>query len=212
LEDIVNFSFLPAEVKFYDYLEKATANLLAGAQALQKLLDHCADLPAQVALIAQIEHQGDLIVHEVTNLLPRTLITPIDSEDIQHLISAIDDALDAVDAAAQCLLTYQVTEVKPPARELARLITESVQELEVAIRKLPNKRLYTQVRAHIVQINTLENEGDRALQEALSDLVTHRDDMFDFIRWKEIYQLLENTTDYVEDAGDIIQKVMIANA
>jgi uncharacterized protein len=208
----VNFSFLPAEVKFYDYLEKATANLLAGAHALQKLLDHCVDVPAQVEQIAQIEHQGDLIVHEVTNLLPRTLITPIDSEDIQRLTSAIDDALDAIDATAQCLLTYQVIDIKPPACELARLITDSVQELEVAIRKLPNKRLYAQVRAHIVQINTLENEGDRALQEALSDLVTHRDDMFDFIRWKEIYQLLESTTDYVEDAGDIIQKVMIANA
>jgi uncharacterized protein len=212
LEAIVNFSFLPAEVKFYDYLAKATANLLTGAQALQKLLDHATDIPAQAEAIANIEHQGDLIVHEVTNLLPRTLITPIDSEDIQGLISAIDDALDAVDAAAQCLLTYQVTEIKPPAKELARLITESVQELEVAIRKLPNKRLYSQVRDHIVHINTLENEGDHTLQTALSDLVNHRGDMFDFIRWKEIYQLLEATTDYIEDAGDIIQKVMIANA
>ena len=208
----MNFSFLPAEVKFYDYLEKATANLLTGARALQKLLDHSLDIRAGVAEIARIEHDGDLIVHEVTNLLPRTLITPIDSEDIQRLISAIDDALDGVDAAAQCLVTYQISDIKPPARELARLITESVQELEVAIRKLPNKRLYAQIRTHIVQINTLENEGDRALQDALGDLVTHRDDMFDFIRWKEIYELLENTTDYVEDAGDIIQKVMIANA
>jgi hypothetical protein len=208
----VNFSFLPAEVKFYDYLEKATANLLAAAHALQNLLDHCPDIPAQVMEIARIEHEGDLIVHEVTNLLPRTLITPIDGEDIQRLISAIDDALDGVDAAAQCLVTYQISDIKQPARELARLITESVQELEVAIRKLPNKRLYAQVRTHIVQINTLENEGDRALQEALSDLVAHRGDMFDFIRWKEIYELLEKTTDYIEDAGDVIQKVMIANA
>jgi predicted phosphate transport protein (TIGR00153 family) len=208
----VNFSFLPAEVKFYDYLAKATANLLAGARALQRLLDHCPDIPAQVTEIARIEHEGDLIVHEVTNLLPRTLITPIDGEDIQRLISAIDDALDGVDAAAQCLVTYQINEIKQPARELARLITESVQELEIAIRKLPSKRLYAQVRTHIVQINTLENEGDRALQQALSDLVAHRDDMFDFIRWKEIYELLEKTTDYIEDAGDVIQKVMIANA
>jgi len=212
MEDSVNFSFLPGEVKFYDYLEKATANLLVGARALQKLLDHSLNIQSEVAEIARIEHEGDLIVHEVTNLLPRTLITPIDSEDIQHLISTIDDALDAVDAAAQCLVTYQITDIKPPARELARLITESVQELEVAIRKLPNKRLYAQVRSHIVQINTLENEGDRALQAALGDLVAHRDDMFDFIRWKEIYELLEKTTDCVEDAGDIIQRVMIANA
>jgi uncharacterized protein len=212
LEETVNFSFLPGEVKFYDYFEKATANLLEGAHVLQKLLERGDDVPGKVAQIAKIEHQGDLIVHEVTNLLPRTLITPIDSEDIQHLISAIDDALDAVDAAAQCLLTYQVTEIKEPARQLVRLIVESVQELEAAIRKLPNKKLYDQIRGHIVQINTLENEGDRALSEALSDLVAHRGDMFDFIRWKEIYGLLEDTTDCVEDAGDVIQKVMIANA
>jgi predicted phosphate transport protein (TIGR00153 family) len=208
----VNFSFLPAEVKFYDYFEKATANLLEGANALQKLVEHCGDMPAQVAYIAQVEHKGDLIVHEVTSLLPRTLITPIDSEDIQRLISAIDDALDAVDAAAQCMLTYQVTEIKEPAHLLVHLIVESVRELEAAIRKLPNKRLYDQVRNHIVQINTLENDGDRALQRALSDLVAHRGDMFDLIRWKEIYEILEDTTDCIEDAGDVIQKVMIANA
>jgi uncharacterized protein len=212
MEASVNFSFLPAEVKFYDYFDQATDNLLEAAHALQKLLDHCDDVPAQAARIAEIEHQGDLIVHEVTNLLPRTLITPIDSEDIQRLTSAIDDALDAVDAAAQCFVIYQVSETKEPARNLARLITESVQELGAAIRKLPNKRLYSEVRRHIVQINTLENEGDHALHQALSQLVAQRSDMFDFIRWKEIYELLEGTTDYLEDAGDVIQKVMIANA
>ncbi len=208
----MNFSFLPAEIKFYDYFEKATANLLEGAHALEKLAENSADLPAQVAYIAQIEHQGDLIVHEVTNLLPRTLITPIDSDDIQRLISAIDDALDAVDAAAQCMLTYQITEIKEPAHLLVHLIVESVRELEAAVRKLPNKRLYDEVRNHIVQINTLENDGDRVLQRALGELVAQRSELFDLIRWKEVYELLEDTTDCIEDAGDILQKVMIANA
>ncbi len=208
----MNFSFLPAEIKFYDYFEKATANLLEGAHALEKLVENSADLPAQVEYIAKIEHQGDLIVHEVTNLLPRTLITPIDSDDIQRLISAIDDALDAVDAAAQCMLTYQITEIKEPAHLLVHLIIESVRELEAAVRKLPNKKLYDEVRNHIVQINTLENDGDRVLQRALGELVAQRSELFDLIRWKEVYELLEDTTDSVEDAGDILQKVMIANA
>ncbi len=77
---------------------------------------------------------------------------------------------------------------------------------------LRDKKHYAEVRQRIVQINTLENNGDRVLQEGLSSLVEHREDIFEFIRWKEIYELLESTTDRIEDAGDVIQKVMIANA
>jgi len=207
----VNFTFLPAEVKFYDYFQHATANLVEGAQALKTLLDDYKDVQKQVDRIGEIEHQGDLIVHDVTNLLPRTLITPIDSEDIQRLVSAVDDALDAVNAAAERLVIYQVTEVKDVARQLAALIVESAQELDAAMRGLQNKKMYAQVHERIVQINTLENNGDRLFQQGLSELVACRGDVFDFIRWKEIYELLEATTDRIEDAGDVIQKVMIAN-
>ncbi len=111
----MKFSFLPANVKFHDYFEKASANLLEGARLLQKLLDNYEEVEDLVAQITEIEHQGDFIVHEVTNLLPRTLITPIDGDDIQRLVSAVDDALDAVHAAALRLQIYQVTEVKKPA-------------------------------------------------------------------------------------------------
>ncbi len=208
----MNFSFLPAEVKFYDYFEKASATLLEGARLLQKLLDNYENVEEQVAHITEIEHQGDYIVHEVTNLLPRTLITPIDADDIQRLVSSIDDALDAVDAAARCLITYRVTEIKKPARRLAHLIVESAQELDLAIKGLRDKRQYLHVKERIVQINTLENNGDRVLQEGLTSLVERRDEIFELIRWKEIYELLEATTDCIEDAGDVIQKVIIANA
>ena len=208
----MRFSFLPAEIKFYDYFEKATANLLEGARLLQKLVDNYENLEEYVAQITEIEHRGDFIVHEVTNLLPRTLITPIDSDDIQRLVSSVDDALDAVQAVIVEMSIYQITEVKKPARRLAHLIVESAQELHEAIKGLRDKKLYEQVRERIVHINTLENNGDHVLQDGLSSLVAHREDIFDFIRWKEIYELLEDTTDRIEDAGDVIQKVMIANA
>jgi predicted phosphate transport protein (TIGR00153 family) len=208
----VHFSFLPAEVKFYDYFEKASANLLEGARLLQKLLDDYQNVEEQVAQITEIEHQGDFIVHEVTTLLPRTLITPIDADDIQRLVSSVDDALDAVYAVSQRLLIYQISEVKKPARRLAHLIVESAQELDAAIKGLRDKKNYEQIRARIVQINTLENNGDRVYCDGLSNLVSHRDDLFEFIIWKEIYELLEATTDRIEDAGDVIQKVLIANA
>jgi uncharacterized protein len=208
----MKFSFLPTEVKFYDYFEKASANLLDGARTLQNLLDNYENVEEQVAQITEIEHRGDFIVHEVTNLLPRTLITPIDGEDIQRLVSAVDDALDTIDNIAQRLVIYRATEIKKPARRLAHLITESAQELDAAIHGLRDKSQYDQVKERIVQINTLENNGDRVLQEGLTNLVERREDIFQFIVWKEIYELLEDTTDRIEDAGDVIQKVMIANA
>src|SRR5512136_1352577 len=128
----MQFRLLPTKIRFYDYFENATANLLDGAKLLQKLLDNYENIEDAVAQITEIEHRGDFIVHEVTNLLPRTLITPIDSEDIQRLVCTIDDALDAVHAAAVQMSIYQITEVKKPARRQAHLIVESAQELDEA--------------------------------------------------------------------------------
>jgi uncharacterized protein len=211
LEGPLNFTFLPAEVKFFDHFELASANLLEGARLLQNLLDNYQNVEEVVAQITEVEHRGDFIVHEVTNLLPRSLITPIDSDEILRLVSCIDDALDAVQAVAERLLIYQVTDVRKPARRLAHLIVESAQELDAALKGLREKKQYNQVRDHIVQINTIENNGDRVFIDGLTTLVAHREDIFDFIRWKEIYELLEATTDRIEDAGDVIQRVLIAN-
>lgn len=208
----MNFSFLPGEVKFYDYFERASANLVEGAKLLQALLENPADIVEKAAQINEIEHQGDFIVHEVTNLLPRTLITPMDPDEILRLVSSVDDALDAIQAVTTRMVIYQIEDVKKPARRLGVLIVESATELDLAIHGLRDKRQYDQVKNRIVQINTLENNGDRVLQDGLTNLVSHRDDMFDFIRWKEIYELLEAATDRIEDAGDVIQRVIIANA
>src|SRR5512142_565802 len=132
----MNFSFLPGEVRFYDYFDKASANLLDAARLQQALFEHCEDLPSQVAQITEAEHRGDFIVHEVMELLPRTLLTPIDNDDIQHLTTAIDDALDSIEETAATLLIYQVDEIREPARKLAQLITEAAQELDQAVRGL----------------------------------------------------------------------------
>ena len=208
----MKFSFVPVEVKFFDHFQAATSNLLEAARLLQKLLDDYHDVEEVVAQLTELEHRGDFIVHEVTNLLPRTLITPFDGQDIQRLIDAVDDALDTIHAAGVRLSVYQITEVRKPAKRLARLIVEGAGELDIAIKSLNDKKLYPQIKERIVQINTIENTGDRVLEEGLRTLAERREDTFDLIRWKEIYELLEQATDRLEDAGDVIQRVMIANA
>ena len=208
----MKFSFLPVEGKFFDQFAAATANLLDAARLLQHILEDYHDIEDAVAQMTELEHKGDFIVHEVTNLLPRTLITPFDPDDIQRIIDSIDDALDTIHAAVGRLAIYQVVEVKKPAKRLAKVIVEGATELDAAVKGLQDKGQYPQVRQRIVQINTLENTGDRILEEGLRSLVERRDDLFDLIRWKEIYELLEQATDRLEDAGDVIQRIMITNA
>lgn len=208
----VNFSFLPVQVKFFDYFDSASGNLVEAAGQLEKLLSDYHDIDDAVEQIGELEHKGDVIVHEVANLLPRTLITPFDSDDIKRLIDALDNALDAIDAAATSLSIYQITEVKKPAKRLASLIAQGAGELHLAITLLQDKKNYAEVKKHIVQVNTIENSGDHALEEGIRALVAQPGQIFDFIRWKEIYELLEQVTDRLEDAADVIERVMISNA
>jgi predicted phosphate transport protein (TIGR00153 family) len=208
---MVRFQFLPAETQFYDWFEKATANLLDAAQQLQDLFDNYDDVENRVARVTELEHRGDFIVHEVMHLLMHTLIVPLDSEDIERLISALDDALDAIEATAVRMLIFQIETPTEQARQLSRLIRSGAYELHLAMPNLREKKNFRQVSAHIVEINTLENNGDRVLREALVEIVKHKDDMFNFIRWKEIYEMLEETTDRMEDVADVLQRVIIKN-
>ncbi len=209
----MNFSFLPGEVRFYDYFERATSNLMEAAQLQQELFEKAADLQEKAAQITEAEHRGDFIIHEVMDLLPRTLLTPIDNEDIQHLVTAIDDALDSIEETAANVLIYQVQDMREPARKLAQLICEATHELHAAVTGLRDKKKYKEAHEHIVEINTIENNADRVLRDSMKELVACcHENTFELIRWKEIYELLEETTDRIEDAGDVIQRVIIANA
>jgi uncharacterized protein len=209
----MHISFLPTEPKFFDYFEQASKNLIETAALFKKLIDDYHDVDEVLAQITECEHRGDFIVHEVTNLLPKSLITPFDSDEIQRLIFAIDDSLDEIHQIITRLSIYQVTEIKKPARRMAALILEGATELDLAVKGLRDKKMYAEIRERIVQINTIENNSDRLLEDALRSLVSsHRNDLFEFIVWKEIYELLEQTTDTMEDAGDVIQRVLISNA
>jgi len=208
---MAKFQFLPAETKFYEWFEKATANLLEAADTLQDLLDNYEHVETKVVRITELEHRGDFIVHEVMHLLMHTLIIPLDSEDIERLISAMDDALDAIEAAAVRMVIFRIEAPTDRARQLGQLIRSGAAELHEAMPHLREKKNFRLVAEHIKEINTIENNGDRVLREALVDIVNHRDDMFNLIRWKEIYEMLEEATDRMEDIADVLQRVVIKN-
>jgi hypothetical protein len=208
---MAKFQFLPAETKFYEWFEKATDNLLEAAEALEDLLDHYEQVESKVARITELEHRGDFIVHEVMHLLMHTLIIPLDGEDVERLISALDDSVDKIEATAVRMLIFRIEAPTDKARQLGHLIRSGASELHMAMPNLREKKNFRLVTEHIKEINTIENNGDRILREALVEIVNHKDDLYNLIRWKEIYEMLEETTDTMEDVADVLQRVVIKN-
>ena len=208
---MAKFQFLPAETKFYEWFEKATANLLEGAEALVDLLDNYEQVEHKVAHITELEHRGDSIVHEVMHLLMHTLIIPLDSEDIERLISALDDVIDKIEATAVRMVIFRIEAPTERARQLGHLIRSAANEIHQAMPNLREKKNFRLVTEHIREINTIENNSDQILRDALVDIVNHRDDLFNLIRWKEIYEMLEEATDRMEDVADVLQRVVIKN-
>jgi uncharacterized protein Yka (UPF0111/DUF47 family) len=206
------FQILPAERGFYEWFEKGATTARDAARLLSSLLADYRDADGRVLQITELEHQGDFIVHETLNLLSRTFITPMEGDEIRALVSAVDDVTDWIEDAADALILYDVVEPIPEVQTLARLLSEATEQIVLAMPMLRDKRNLSKIKAYTVEINRLENEADRVLRNALTRLVRERGDWFEFMRWKEILEKIEEATDKCEDVADVLEAVAVKNA
>ena len=209
---MARFSILPTEVRFFEWFDKGAANVLETAQLLHALLTDYTNVASRVAQITELEHRGDFIVHEIMDLLSRTFITPLESDEIRALTSSLDDVVDYIEASADALLLYKVQEPIPEAVHLSELLLKMAEEIAAAVPLLADKKSLKKVPAHAIEINRLENEADRVLRLGLARLVEERGDWFELFRWKEILQLIEDATDRCEDVADVLGAVVQKNA
>jgi predicted phosphate transport protein (TIGR00153 family) len=159
--------------------------------------------------IKEIEHKCDFLTHEIIQRLHRTFVTPLDREDIHTLARSLDDVMDAIDASAAIVRLYQIGVVRPDARELARIIMASADQVVKAIKALERRK---GVAEPAVEINRLENEADRAHQNAVRRLFEEERDPIVIIKWKEILDFLEDATDRCEDVANVLEGVVVKHA
>lgn len=203
--------FLPRDERFFELFEKATDVVVAGADTLQKMLEDFGQAEVYRQKIADLEHEGDSVIHEVMDKLNRTFVTPLDPEDIRAIASRLDDVIDFTQAAAERLVLYHVSEPLPVSRELCKVLCQITREVQIVVALLRDFSQRRAILEHCIEINRLENSGDKVYREALSVLFRNGDPM-ELMRWKEIFDQIEQAIDQCEDLADVIESIVVKHA
>jgi predicted phosphate transport protein (TIGR00153 family) len=207
--------FFPREERFFDLFERNADNLVAAAKVLRHALDEPENLQAQQERLTEVEHWADEVTHQVMAALNRTFVTPLDREDIANLAHALDDVVDFMEAALTRMLLFHLDDPSALARDLGRIILQQTEAIHRAVPLLRRKSDMAGIHACLVEINRLENEGDRALEHALATLYEDVPDLPALIqrmKWREVYELLETATDRAEDVANVLEAIVLKNA
>jgi len=201
--------FAPRDRLYFELFEEAGQNVFRASELLQRLLSNYPDNKELAEEILDCEHEGDRITHDIIDRLNHTFVTPIDREDILALASALDDIVDYTEEVADYLGLYKIEAPMEQAIRLARVLTEASKLIAEA---MPRLRSFADISHYTVEINRLENEGDRITREAVASLFDDGIDPMVVIRWKDIFAVLERAIDATETAAHILEGIVIKNA
>ena len=205
---IPRISLVPKDRVFFDLFEEAAGNILRSAELLETML---ADYPERSELARELlicEQEGDRITHDIVRRLNQTFVTPIDREDIYALASALDDIVDFIEEVSDFLGLYRIEAPMDKATEMAQILHQSARAVAAAI---PRLRTFKDIHHYTVEINRLENDGDRVVREALASLFERGIDPMLVIRWKDIFERLEDAIDSTEKTANILEGIVIKN-
>ena len=201
--------FASKDREFFDLFEEAAANVVRGADLLDQMLAHFPERSELARDIVICEQQGDRITHDIHQRLNSTFVTPIDREDILELASALDDIADLIDEVADYLGLYKIEAPMDQAQRLAHILLQATRQIAEA---MPRLRSFQPMSHFTVEVNRLENEGDRVSRDAVASLFDNGIDPMVVIRWKDIYERLEEAIDACEHVANTLEGIVIKNS
>lgn len=201
------FSFLPKEDHYFTLFQQMTEKIQEGATILVEMLKASdQEFDSLSKRIKSVEHECDELAHSVSLRLNKSFITPFDREDIYSLSMALDDVCDYIDAAARCIVIYDIHGNDPFAQQLGDVILKLAAEVNGAVSYL---KVAKGMEQHLLNIQRLENDADEIYFRAMAELFKNSDDAVKIIKWKELYETLENATDKCEYVGNIIESIVL---
>jgi predicted phosphate transport protein (TIGR00153 family) len=202
--------FAPKDREFFDLFEESAGNVVRAADLLDRMLRHFPESGPELARdILICEQEGDRITHDLIKRLNNTFVTPIEREDIIELASALDDIVDFTEEVSDYLILYKIEAPMEQAQRLAHVLLQATRAIADA---MPRLRDFRDLSHYTVEINRLENDGDRIVREAIASLFDNGIDPMVVIRWKDIFERLEDAIDATERVANILEAVVIKNA
>lgn len=205
----MRFRLFPRDEKFFDMFEDQVAKVIEGSRLIKELFDDLSRAGEMAVLIKQKESEGDDITHKIIESLHRTFVTPIDREDIHNLASKLDDILDHMEAVSERIVLFKIDKPTMYAKSMSEVLIESVEAIASAVKLLHDMRNSDKIMEYCIEVNRLENVADGYLRSALADLFDGEYKTRDIMKWKEIYEHLENAVDDCEDAANVIEGAVL---
>ena len=201
--------FVPKDREFFDLFDEAAGNIVRGAEMLEEMVRGFPDTKPLGREILVCEQEGDRITHDIVHRLNQTFVTPIDREDIIVLSSALDDIIDLTEEVADYMGLYKIEAPMEQAQRLAQILLQASRQVAEA---MPRLRDFKDLDHYTIEIHRLENDGDRLVREAMASLFEGGIDPMVVIRWKDLFERLEEAIDACEMVANVLQNIVIKNA
>jgi hypothetical protein len=203
--------FFPKEIDFFEIFDRASVNVTKAASLLVDLMENFDNIEARAKEIYEVEQEGDILTHEIMKNLNKTFITPIDREDLHSLAASMDDVLDLIWGAVDRMMVFKIRETTKEAISMSKDLLVTTEVMQKAIKNLKEKK-YSHVQDYCIEINRLENTIDRDFRDALGKLFDEVKDPILIIKWKEIYEHLEDASDRCEDVANVLEAIVLKYA
>ena len=206
----MGFTLVPKTTAFYTLFAEAGTNAAEAARLVEQRVREFPDTQVTQDRVKALEHEGDRLTGEIVRLLNTQYVTPFDREDIYGLVTALDDVVDHMDEASDLLDLYKVEAPMEQAAQQARVLVDAVEHLSKGLAQLHH---LDRAEPHLLEVKRLEDEGDKVIRDAIGALF--EDDQIDarnIIRWKDIFDALEESIDACETAANQLGNIVVKNA
>jgi predicted phosphate transport protein (TIGR00153 family) len=200
---------IPRDAEFYDLFAQVASRLTGSATLLHELFKDPSKIEQHVSAIKTLEHEADNLTHDTIDRIDRTFVTPFDREDIHALAGHLDEVVDLIDGCARRASIFHIKESKKHAVILSEILLRATQSIEDTVKKMKQPKA---VSAANRQLKMLEEEGDAMYHEAVEILFSSTTDAIEVMKWKELYDKIEDAIDQCEDVGNTLQSIVLKNS
>jgi predicted phosphate transport protein (TIGR00153 family) len=205
------FNLLPKDTVFFDLFEGLARHAISCAEHLRQLAKQFPAIDNEIQRIRQEEHQADDLTHKALERLDQTFITPFDREDIHELVNGIDDIIDTIDALAKRFPIYHITTMPNAFRQQTDVLVQACVAMSDAVHRLRKTRKLSELKEVLIEIHRLESVGDDVNHAAISNLFSGETEPLEVMKWKELYDYIEEAIDGCEDVGNTLERIVLKN-